>query len=51
MGVRVCVCVCVCMCGGGQASRDSIAPVVKENFGDLVDKLRTIEGREATFGK
>jgi len=31
------------------ASRDSIAPVVKENFGDLVDKLRTIEGREATF--
>ena len=31
------------------ASRDSIAPVVKETFGDLVDKLRTLEGRQATF--
>ena len=30
-------------------SRDSIAPVVKETFGDLVDKLRTVEGRETTF--
>ena len=30
-------------------SRDSIAPVVKETFGDLVDKLRTVEGRESTF--
>lgn len=31
------------------ASRDSIAPVVKEWFGDVVDKLRTTDGREATF--
>ena len=31
------------------ASRDSICPVVKETFGELVDKLRTLEGRQATF--
>jgi len=31
------------------ASRDSIAPLVKEWFGDVVDKVRTTEGREATF--
>ena len=32
-----------------QASRDSIAPVVKETFGDGVDKFRHVEGRLETF--
>merc|ERR1712216_29253 len=31
------------------ASRDSIAPVVKETFGDGVDKFRHVEGRLETF--
>jgi len=31
------------------ASRDSIAPVVRQQLGELVDAIRTVEGRENTF--
>lgn len=31
------------------ASRDSIAQVVRQQFGEQVDSIRTVDGREATF--